>query len=320
MECQLNLNAVSELDKLLEIEEKWLYREGEIPDSEWAEEGIQIYRKLTRLQPENIQFQYCLAKLLLDYSTDLKMKHENYQKAKELLKESLYLQPENGILHYHLGYIYFLERSWLKSLTHLEAALLCNQLSQVQKMRALLASSVSHSHLSDKGRAEELYNKAKELDPDSQYVTEFQMTKMQFKKTENPVLVYRNHNDQEWVSIRGSHCLIDECEEATTILDLRKFSPITFTRGDHVVLLEPKEAELLKVLMTSVRAQSIDLLLKKIWPEKDNKGLVKKYISNLRRKLKTCFPEDDVISTITGEGYKWVAESPFIILTIPFQE
>jgi DNA-binding response OmpR family regulator len=103
----------------------------------------------------------------------------------------------------------------------------------------------------------------------------------------------------------------ETAENGDAELDLSHFRP-TFTGPEGKARLERKEAEILCYLIErEQRIVSKEELLN-IWEEDEIPELdtIKSYISKIKRKLGTCFPEESglMIKTKWGQGYQWCCE------------
>lgn len=93
------------LEDLEMKENEWLEEQGIIPEDEWLEKGIVLYRDFLKIKPDNAQYKYCLARLLLEKGRDEKLRHDNYKIAHQLFNEVIKLMPKQCQAHYHLGVI-----------------------------------------------------------------------------------------------------------------------------------------------------------------------------------------------------------------------
>ncbi|MEH6908550.1 helix-turn-helix domain-containing protein [Neobacillus drentensis] len=102
-------------------------------------------------------------------------------------------------------------------------------------------------------------------------------------------------------------------------LDLSHLQP-TFTGPEGVATLERKEAEILRYLIEREPIVVSKEELLTVWADDDALALntIKSYISKIKRKLRSCYTEENsqTIQTIRGQGYRWVSTLPTKIIKV----
>lgn len=295
----------------IEAEDKWQDQQGVVNDHIWYKKMINIYENLVKLDAKNVDYRVWLAKYLMEYATDLKIQYENYHKAMKLFQSVITLQPNNGLAHYHIGYIHFMNKNRQQALINFEVALKSTDISNHQRIRANLACSICLHKTGSIEDAEEFYQEAKKLDVNRELSTEFQLTRMQIEEPVEegmkPYLLF-SRNSSTIQLTKDEHYEIVEIEKGdTTILDLSNEMQPQFSTTKKPVILQPKEAQLLKELVLSKNICSTEWLLESVWETNEDRDRVKKYIKRLRVKLAPCFDEDmtEIIKTEIRKGYKW---------------
>jgi tetratricopeptide (TPR) repeat protein len=294
----------------------WKKREKRMDESAWLAEGIDLYRELLSENPYQIEFKNELAKLLIRSGTDEKMKFVNLIYAEQLFNEVLEIFPENLDALYRLGHIHFENRNYERSIDFFKKALE-QRLSEIRVFRIFFTMSKANHYLVDEGNALLYFKKAKESDPERNFLSELNELEQMLKNDgRNKLVAHYPDEIVILVSYADSERLKDDTVTGEDpVLDLTHFHPTYFGPEGHV-RLERKEAELLKYLIKNRHFIQKEQLLN-LW-EEDEKPVpetIKSYISKIRKKLIQCFPEKNssFIENKRGQGYRWTG-APTIIL------
>jgi tetratricopeptide (TPR) repeat protein len=126
---------------------------------------------------------------LRDYGRDIKLKKENYRKARKLFEEALRLDPEDAVCRYHLGHLELYDGRWHKAIRQFQLVLqsTSKNLEPYHYIRALCSSAIAYNQLGDPEKALRLLDEAKERDSERLYRTEIDNVRLQVnvgKKTD----------------------------------------------------------------------------------------------------------------------------------------
>ena len=298
----------------------WKKREGHIKESVWLTQGIRIYRKILNHNPEDMECKAELAKLLIRTGTDEKMKYINLMKAQDLFAEVLDLFPNDAEALYRLGHISYEMSEYERSITYFTKALE-QPLSDTRAFRSYSTLSKACYHLGDDENALSFLQKAKEMDQERNFTSD--INEVEHLITEEGLFkrtVRYPDGTYQLITIEQAESLKAEtAEKGEADLDLSHFHP-TFTGPKDDARLERKEAEILCYLIERDQRFISKEELLNIWEEGEAPELdtIKSYISKIKRKIGTCFPEDHkpVILTKWGEGYKWSSKLPTTIIKV----
>lgn len=310
--------------KLLVQFEDWMDREGITPDEEWVSSGIELSRKLLRLEPENVQYKTNLAKLLLDLGRDEKLIKENYRRARELFLEVLQVSPSNSFAHYHLGWIESFNKRWEASIRHFQKALQSELLPLSSRVRALANLSISYSNIGMEKEAHDYYEAARETDVHKECTTEIEFVRLSLGASNHAGVSYGDFV----INTNGNLRMVswEEANEAvrdsTGYLVLDRLDQDQLFHPDNPVPmpLDPREADLLEYLLKKPGIHRTDAIRRSIWPGSRSQ-VVKSYIRRVRQNLAECFDCTDnevmehILVTVEG-GYAWRDQTPYRIIRL----
>lgn len=296
---------------------------GVIPEEARSSREIKIYRKLIRLEPDNVQFKYCLAKLLLGKGQDEKMGLHNYADAFDLFEEVLELNPEYAQAHYHMGWLARYKKHWVEAIDHFAAALVSPALGHLDQLYSYCSQAYCLAKIGKNHEALRSLTVAKELAQgrmELNYVEEAEhMVSLVSSSYANhleqnrPFVFIDNTGKKTFITLEESDFLASE--KGSLILDLRARRPACIgLRG--LAKLEDGEAQLLEYLWVRPGYQRASEIKKDIWPETPSVSVVKTYIKKLRSSLYECFPSDsdDLIENMPRVGYRWQSNTPYRII------
>lgn len=195
-------------------------------------------------------------------------------------------------------------------------------LSKQQKVRGLLASALCLHKLQRIDDADDIYHEAKTLDSNFEHSTEFQLARAQMVDLgideHKPYILETLDQDIIYLSEEEAYDLLGTASKDHLILNFTEEYRPRFLSEKAAVVLQAKEAQLLRELLLSSHVKSNQQLLKAVWTETEDLDLVKKYVSKLRKKLALCFaePMTDVIKTIPRKGYRWNFSKQISIISI----
>jgi DNA-binding winged helix-turn-helix (wHTH) protein len=134
------MRDLSEED-LLEMENELWDREDDT-DLRWISEGVRIYRRLSLINPREITYKETLAYLILKQGEDMKLRQHAYDEAIQRFNAVLRIDRSNSRAYYRLGFLYFGQEDWAKSIDSFQQALTTeavhvrNRLLKDQKIKA----------------------------------------------------------------------------------------------------------------------------------------------------------------------------------------
>jgi len=295
---------------------------GMIPEEERSNQEIRICRKLIRVETDNIQFKYCLAKLLLSKGQDEKMRFRNHEDAYDLFEEVLELKPNYAQAHYHMGWLARYKKRWIEAITHFTAALASPALEHLDQIYAYCSRAYCLARIGNNDEAMRNLATAQEMANE-------RMERNFVEEAEQTVsLVCSGHltdfgQSRPFVSMDESGENLITSEEADSlastegflILDLRARKP-TCTGPKGQAKLEDGEAQLLEYLWVHPGYQGAVKIKEVIWTETSSESVVKKYINKLRHSLCECIQTDtdDLIRNMPRVGYRWQSDLSYRII------
>lgn len=300
--------------ELLEKEDDWWEREDEA-NLDWVIEGVNIFRNLSRLNIKEIRYKETLGYLLLLQGEDLKLRQESYEKATSRFNQVVKLEPDNARAYYRLGFLYYYQEEWAKSIDSFQQSLNCtprkkrNRLLKDQQVKAhyyILTGTqiILKEYLKkvDQIPAEDLmiYGEIKHL------VKELKENLQQEKK---PYQMIVNGIEFRGISEREYEELSDPFENKNCIiLNFKTTNDVTLSLNNEEIHIPTKLVPLLELIMRYPEGVSHEEIIERKYEHsKDPHAMLRRYISRLRDRLEGLNPPQDLIITVPG-GYQW---SPF---------
>ncbi|WP_029099848.1 helix-turn-helix domain-containing protein [Brevibacillus thermoruber] len=306
-------------EELLEEELIWERQEDEIDLFTWWQKGIELYRKLSRLDRDNKRFKIQLANLLLKAGGDLKMRQHNFNQALGLFRELIWMEPEHAIAHYRLGFLYYYKQDWRKSIHHFERALRArpaersHQIHREQEMKALcyLAKAYQKLSLSIFEKANEMFEAesdpavADAVDP---FIEETRRDLYSYGESKPYVMVTQDQtlflHEDEVLRYQSEELAANEVR-----LDFLG-EEIYLIFPSHVrIKLSEQLGKLLRFLMENKRPVSAQTIRENIFPDSRSESIVRRTIQRLRDALDhPRLPVDLILTTISGYQWNWPGE------------
>ena len=298
-------------EELLEKEDGWWEREDETNLS-WINEGVEIFRSLSRVKPNEIRYKETLAYLLLSQGEDLKLRQHSYEKAVMRFNQVVKIDPENSRAYYRLGFLYFYLEKWAKSVDSFQHSLNSrprqtrNQLQKEQEIKAhyyiLKATQIILNE--NLRKAEQIPTKDLELFGEIKHL--LNEIKAMGRVEERPYQMIVNGKEFSEISEREYEQFSD-FEENTNciILNQRSMNDATLALNGRDISIPPKQLPLLEFLMRHPEGVRYDdIVHRRSRQSKNPHASLRQTILRLRHRLQALDPLNDLIETIDG-GYRW---------------
>ncbi|OIJ16438.1 hypothetical protein BKP37_05990 [Anaerobacillus alkalilacustris] len=312
----IRMSDLSE-EELLEKEDDWWEREDET-NLEWIIEGENIFKNLSRVNPREIRYRETLAYLLLMQGEDLKLRQHSYKKATSRFNQVVRIDPENARAYYRLGFLYFYQEEWAKSVDSFQQSLNCqprqtrNRLVKEQQVKAhyyiLKATQIISKEFLKK--VERIPVKDLKLFGEIQHLLkEMKATEQQEEK---PYQMIVNGTEFSEISEREYEELSDPDEnENCFILNQRSMNDVTLSLNGKDISIPTKQVPLLEFLMRHPEGvRHDDIIERRYRQSRDPHATLRRSISRLRDRLERLQPLEDLIKTIDG-GYCWNSSYEF---------
>lgn len=309
-----NLRDLTE-DELLEKESDWWEREDE-SDPDWVNEGVRIFRNLLMKNPRDIRYRETIAYLMLLQGEDFKLSRHSYRQAIFSLKQVVRLDPDNARAHYRLGFLYFYEEEWTKSIESFQRALRSrplhsrNQLQKDQQIKAHYYISKA-AQIILKRNLEKVYQiPLKDLQLSGEMNLLLEEIRALEQAEEKPYLMIVNGVEFSNIREREYEQLSDPFEnDGWIILNFRSINDVTLSFNGREISITPGRAALLEYLMRNPDGVSHeDIIQRRYRLSKNPRGNLRQDIRRLRTRMTEIDLCENVIETIGG-GYRW--NSPY---------
>lgn len=312
----IRMSNLSE-DELLEKEEDWWSREDESNFS-WITEGVEIFKNLSRLNQNEIVYKETLAYLLLIQGEDLKLRQHSYERAITRFKQVTRIDTENARAFYRLGFLYFYQEKWTKSIESFQSALHCrprqtrNQLQKEQKLKAhyYIIKGTQFIVNETLGRVEQIPSEDLELFGEMKSL--LKELKESGRTEEKPYQMIVNGIEFSDISEREYEELSDLFENKNIIIfNQRTMNDATLAINGNEDTIPTLQIPLLEYLMRhpeGVRRE--DIIQRMYRHSRDPQAALRRSISRLRERVERINPILNCIETIDG-GYRWNSPHPY---------
>jgi tetratricopeptide (TPR) repeat protein len=120
----MDMSRISELtlDELIDYENDWWERQDD-ENLTWVNEGINLFRRLLRLDRAQSGYETTLAYLYLKQGEDLKLQKRAYESALRIFERVVRLDPTNALACYRLGFLQFYQEAWGLSIHYFQQAI-----------------------------------------------------------------------------------------------------------------------------------------------------------------------------------------------------
>lgn len=299
--------------ELLEKEEEWWEWEDET-NFMWLDEGVEIFQRLSRVNQNEVRYREILAYLLLKQGEDLKLRQRSYDRAIMSFRQLVRIHPENARAYYRLGFLYFYQEEWLKSIDSFQQSLSrhprqpSNQLNKEQQIKAhyyiLKATQIIMNQTL--GKVEEIPSQDLELFEEIKHLME--EMKDTARGEEKPYQMIVNGKEFSEISEREYEKLTDIFENKNIlILNQRSLNDTTFALNGREVTIPGTQVPLLEFLMRHPEGVKKEDIIQRMFRQSKNPdAALRRMISRLRReRLDQLSPLNDWIVTKNGT-YRWV--------------
>jgi tetratricopeptide (TPR) repeat protein len=298
-------------EELLVKEDDWWEREDET-NLDWVIEGENIFKNLSRINPREVRYKETLAYLLLIQGEDLKLRQHSYKKATLRFNQVVKIDPENARAYYRLGFLYFYQEEWAKSVDSFQQSLHCyprqkrNRLEKEQQVKAhyyiLKATQIISKEFLKK--VERIPAKDLKLFGEIHYlVKELKATEQQEEK---PYQMIVNGTEFSEISEREYEKLSDPFENKRCfILNQRTMNDVTLSLHGQEISIPATQVPLLEFLMRHPEGVRHEEIIERRYRQsRDSQAALRRGIKRLRDRLERLQPLEDLIKTIDG-GYCW---------------
>jgi tetratricopeptide (TPR) repeat protein len=298
-------------EELLEKEDGWWEREDETNLS-WINEGVEIFRNLSRVKPNEIRYKETLAYLLLSQGEDLKLRQQSYEKAVMRFNQVVKIDPDNSRAYYRLGFLYFYLEKWAKSVDSFQHSLNSrprqtrNQLEKEQQVKAhyyiLKATQIILNE--SLGMVEQIPTQDLEHFWEIKHL--INEIKLMGRVEERPYQMIVNGKEFSEISEREYEQLSDPEENKNCIiLNQRSMNDATLAFNGRDISIPEKQLPLLEFLMRHPDGVRHEVILQRRYLQsRDPNATLRRSISRLRNRLEALEPIINFIETIDG-GYRW---------------
>jgi tetratricopeptide (TPR) repeat protein len=298
-------------DELLVKEDDWWEREDETNFS-WINEGVEIFRNLSRVKPKEIRYKETLAYLLLIQGEDLKLRQHSYEKAIMRFNQVVKIDPENARAYYRLGFLYFYQEEWAKSVDSFQHSLNCRPLQNRNKLE--MEQQIKAHYYILKGTQIIINESVKKVEQipvkDLELFGEIKQLLNELKASgrseEKPYQMIVNGRDFSEISEREYEQLSDPFENKNCfILNQLSMNDATLSLHGREISIPTSQLPLLEFLMRhpeGVRHEEI--VQRRYRQSRDPHAALRRSISRLRDRLAILTPITELIETIDG-GYRW---------------
>lgn len=296
------------LEELLAVELEWEAKVSD-DDQQWVEDGIELYRKLIYLQPNEARYKHALASLYLQSGTHEKTIRLNRHKAEALFLESLSLNPDHPLTNYHLGFIYWYEQEWTKSIEYFTRSLeKRQQLTKRQIIRALSSICIGYAYLGESLQSQAFFDQVWREDTDRAYIPELELTRfhmLERQKESQPGCIVQQNGTIRRISFKDiDEITMQAVEGGAYVLDCVT-SRSLFSGPSDAVNLQPRLARLLEFLMKQTKPRTAGEIAEDLF-NGFGAERVRVYIQQLRRSIAPCVdisPEKLIVTE--PQGYLW---------------
>ncbi len=314
----------------LELMEEELYAFFDhIPDTEWVNRAIVLYRNWLEMEPHNEKIRDQLLDLLLRSGGDKKMRLNHYAEARRIFEEVLKMQPDHCVAHYRLGFISCSEHRWDQAIVHFKKALRVSTrgtgrpLSCEQRVKALCYEARAYRQLSKRTLKEAIRMHRKIAD-----MEEFDGLDAWIEETKE-ALAEIEEQEKPYVQITGAgrtfltrkelddieNDLLTNSQDQVSLSFLHHLNRCELTTRKAKIQFSDQQAKLLHFLMEAQRPVSSQTIFEKIYHGLGNQSKVRRMILSLRDSIRPCFEEEvDTVLLTMPQGYLWNDQRDYSIL------
>ncbi|MFC0469286.1 hypothetical protein ACFFHM_01710 [Halalkalibacter kiskunsagensis] len=309
-------------EELLEKENDWWDREDDT-DQSWINEGVQLYKRLSKINQRDITYQETLAYLLLKQGEDMKLRQHAYDEAIKKFNSVVRIDPSNSRACYRLGFLYFGQEAWAKSIDSFQQSLrkkashARNQLEQDQKIKAhhyiLKATQIIANETL--GKIEQIPEKELEVFGEIKILIEEIKSGRRNKEEEKPYQMiingweYVNLTEEDYVQQSDPFK-----NKAHIILNQGTIHYTTVSFNTREIQIPYNQVPFLEYIMRNPEGVSReDLIQKRFRESNDPEAALRQNIRRLRSRLQELDPMYEFIKTVTG-GYCWNNELEYRML------
>jgi len=314
----------STLEDLWRMERSWETEENKHNADEglWLVEGLGIYSMLLQKRPEDKFYKDSIQRITKQLECYIIKQSKEWQIIQIVCEKFHSIKANNVYVLYYLGYCAFMEQNWTVCAQYLNESMTLPGLDEDHTIKTLCGLAICMEKLGDYKKAVELLNKAR-VNCEPKMIFEVEMVRTQIEciiQTERPyecVVIGETgqENSRKQITSEEARRVITNSIEESLLLDMRHTHGYQFIGPHNTVRLQPKQASLLKYLLLSSEPKTRSAIKEELWIESKNPHVVKKYVSELKTLIKSCFETDhDIIENRINEGYKCTLGLPVIII------
>ncbi|WEG18940.1 winged helix-turn-helix domain-containing protein [Alkalihalophilus pseudofirmus] len=299
------------LEELKELEDKWMDRE-DASDRRWVNEGVQLFTYLSSKERDNIRYKEVKAYLLILQGESLKIKDRSFDRAIKAFQQVIRIEPDNARANYRLGFLYFYEEEWTKSLdafyqaAHSNPNLTRKKLTSEQKVKAhyyILKNSkiITQASLV---QIDDMPYKQLEQNEELKLLLDEIRNGIEPNEELKPYQMILNGVEYSNIS-EEEYEMYSDIDQPMFIFNQISLNDTEISYNGRSVSIPLRNAAILEYLMKNPSGVSKqDIISRLSQQSKDPEAALRQIISRLRRRLAELKPEIEFIKTIDG-GYLW---------------
>ncbi|MCM3491175.1 winged helix-turn-helix domain-containing protein [Alkalihalophilus marmarensis] len=299
------------LDELIEIEADWWDREDET-NPKWIKEGLSLFLALSKLDRKNSGYLEVRAYLSILHGEYLKIQDRSYERAIKVFHQIIKLELDNARAHYRLGFLYFYEGEWTKSLdafyqaAHSNPNLTRKKLTAEQMVKAhyyiLKNSKIITQACLD--QIDDMPYKQLEQNEELKLILDEIRNGIEPNEEIKPYQMIKNGVEYSDIS-EEEYEMQSNIELPMLIFNQISLNDTEVSYKGKSVAVPLRSAAILEYLMKNPNGvTSQDVISRLSQQSKAPEAALRQIISRLRRRLAELNPNIEFIETIDG-GYRW---------------
>ncbi len=300
------------IEELLQREDDWWERENESSIS-WINEGIELFTLFMKKDPYNLRYSEMLSYLLLRQGEDTRFQKQAYERVINVLEHLVQVDSTNALAFYRLGFLYFFQKKWAKSINSFQKSLTCtpefsrNRLNKEQQIKAnyyilqasqyIVKNSIDYMDATPEYEWElyrEIHYLIQEINSGKRNITRF------------PYQMLKNGKEFTYLSFREFEKLSDPKQnENVAILNQHSINETYFSYKYNETRLLPTQVPLIEYIMRHPEGVSRkELVERKFYESVNPRNTLTDNIRSLMERLNEIDASINFIISIDG-GYKW---------------
>lgn len=307
-------------EQLLKLEEEWLSKEEESPQT--IEEGICLYRRLSRINPECMRYRESLAKLLLKKGTYEKIQKRSFDRAKQtfciLIKLAEKNKDNHPLAHYRLGFLYFYDEEWTKAIDSFQKALSFKTTRRGQMLTKEQRVKAHHyilkaTQIIALDTLEKINNMPEE---DLDLFEEIKLLKREMENgltEEKPYLMIVNGTETRYIS-EWEYEVLSTPNHSCVILDQGRAGRTILSILGNEGHISETYVPLLELLMKHPEGIKNESILLRLYDQRKNSmTILRQNIRRLRERIERISPIHEQFIETIEQGYRWNTTYEYLI-------